>query len=62
MTPKRVLDALISGGMGAVEVAAACACSGLVIGVIGITGVGLAFSSLLSASPAACFRSLSSSR
>ncbi|HOO86320.1 MAG TPA: TRAP transporter fused permease subunit, partial [Synergistales bacterium] len=47
MTPKRVLDALISGGMGAVEVAAACACSGLVIGVIGITGVGLAFSSFV---------------
>lgn len=47
MTPKRLLDALISGGLGAVEVAAACACSGLVIGVIGITGVGLAFSSFV---------------
>jgi TRAP transporter 4TM/12TM fusion protein len=47
MTPKRLLDALIAGGMGAVEVAAACACSGLVIGVIGITGIGLAFSSVV---------------
>ena len=47
MTPKRLLDALIAGGMGAVEVAAACACSGLVIGVIGITGIGLAFSSFV---------------
>lgn len=47
MTPKRILDALISGGMGAIEVASACACSGLVIGVIGITGVGLAFSSFV---------------
>ncbi|OPZ40727.1 MAG: Sialic acid TRAP transporter permease protein SiaT [Synergistetes bacterium ADurb.BinA166] len=47
MTPRRLLDALISGGLGAVEVAAACACSGLVIGVIGITGVGLAFSSFV---------------
>ena len=47
MTPKRTLQALIDGGLGAVEVAAACACSGLVIGVIGITGIGLAFSSFV---------------
>jgi TRAP transporter 4TM/12TM fusion protein len=47
MTPKRILNALIDGGLGAVEVAAACACSGLVIGVIGITGIGLAFSSFV---------------
>lgn len=47
MTPSRILQALISGGLGAVEVAAACACSGVVIGVIGITGVGLAFSSFV---------------
>ena len=45
MTPQRILEALISGGFGAIEVAAACACSGIVIGVIAITGVGLAFSS-----------------
>ncbi len=47
MTPQRVLDALINGAIGAIEVAAACACSGIVIGVIGITGVGLAFSSFV---------------
>jgi len=47
MTPKRIVDALINGAIGAVEVAAACACSGLIIGVIGITGVGLAFSSFV---------------
>ncbi|QTX31412.1 TRAP transporter permease [Aminithiophilus ramosus] len=47
MTPRRVLDALINGAIGAIEVAAACACSGIVIGVIGITGVGLAFSSFV---------------
>lgn len=47
MTPKRTLDALINGGIGAIEVAAACACSGLVIGIIGITGIGLAFSSFV---------------
>lgn len=47
MTPRRVVEAMISGGTGAVDVAAACACSGIVIGVIAITGVGLAFSSFV---------------
>lgn len=47
MTPKLVLKALIDGGLGAVEVAAACACSGIVIGVIAITGIGLLFSSFV---------------
>ncbi len=47
MTPLRILNALIDGGIGAIEVAAACACSGLVIGIIGITGIGLAFSSFV---------------
>ena len=47
MTPKMVLQALISGGMGAIEVATACACSGIIIGVIAISGVGLAFSSFV---------------
>ncbi|MDR2180740.1 MAG: TRAP transporter permease [Synergistaceae bacterium] len=47
MTPKMILNALVTGGLGAIEVAAACACSGIVIGVIAITGVGLAFSSFV---------------
>ena len=47
MTPQRIIDAMISGGTGAVDVAAACACSGIVIGVIAITGLGLAFSSFV---------------
>jgi len=47
MTPRRVVDAMIAGGTGAVDVAAACACSGIVIGVIAITGIGLAFSSFV---------------
>lgn len=47
MTPKMVLQAMISGGMGAIEVATACACSGIIIGVIAISGVGLAFSSFV---------------
>ncbi|PIE54330.1 MAG: hypothetical protein CSA35_06315 [Dethiosulfovibrio peptidovorans] len=45
MTPKRVFFTLINGGLSAIEVAAACACSGIMIGVIGLTGVGLSFSS-----------------
>lgn len=47
MTPARIIQAMVEGGLGAVEVAAACACSGIVIGVIGISGVGLAFSSFV---------------
>ncbi|MDR1509596.1 MAG: TRAP transporter large permease subunit, partial [Synergistaceae bacterium] len=47
MTPRMILNALITGGLGAIEVAAACACSGIVIGVIAITGVGLTFSSFV---------------
>ncbi|MDR1873936.1 MAG: TRAP transporter permease [Synergistaceae bacterium] len=47
MTLPRILRTLIDGGLGAVEVAAACACSGIMIGVIGITGVGLLFSSFV---------------
>ncbi len=45
MTPKKIIRAMIDGAIGACEIAAACACSGIVIGVIAITGVGLAFSS-----------------
>ncbi len=47
MTPPLILRALVEGGLGAVEVAAACACSGIVIGVIGLTGIGLLFSSFV---------------
>ena len=47
MTPERILKAFIEGGTAAVEVAAACACSGIVIGVVGITGLGLAFTSFI---------------
>ena len=47
MTPARVVNAFIDGGIMAVEVAAACACSGLIIGVVGITGLGLSFTSFI---------------
>jgi TRAP transporter 4TM/12TM fusion protein len=47
MTPQKILQSMIDGGTSAVEVAAACACSGIVIGVVGITGLGLAFTSFI---------------
>ena len=47
MTPRRIIDSFIDGGITAVEVAAACACSGIIIGVVGITGLGLAFTSFI---------------
>jgi len=36
-----ILDALESGGKGAVSVACACACAGIVVGVVTLTGLGL---------------------
>ena len=42
-----VLDSLISGAKSAVTVAIPCACIGMVVGVILLTGVGLEFSSLM---------------
>lgn len=47
MTPRKIINSFIEGGIMAVEVAAACACSGLIIGVVGITGLGLAFTSFI---------------
>jgi len=47
MTPRRIVNSFIDGGVTAVEVAAACACSGIIIGVVGITGLGLAFTSFI---------------
>ncbi|MCF7935348.1 MAG: TRAP transporter permease [Synergistales bacterium] len=47
VTPQKVMEAMIEGGIAAVEVAAACACSGLIIGVVGLTGLGLAFTSFI---------------
>lgn len=47
MTPEAIVHALIDGGKGAAEVAAACACCGIVVGTVSITGIGLLFSSLV---------------
>lgn len=47
MTPKKFLDALVDSGKGMLEVGASCAISGIVVGVFGLTGLGLKFSNVL---------------
>jgi len=44
---KRILKALEEGGMGAIAVVAACACGGIIIGNISLTGLALSLSMLL---------------
>jgi len=44
---KDILKALENGARGAVGVAAACACAGIIVGVVTLTGLGLRFSSLV---------------
>ncbi|MCX8118202.1 MAG: TRAP transporter permease [Desulfobacterota bacterium] len=43
----KVLEALESGAKNMLPVAAACACAGIVVGVINLTGLGLKFTSLI---------------
>ncbi|HHY92120.1 MAG TPA: TRAP transporter permease, partial [Firmicutes bacterium] len=47
MTPQRFLAALEDGARSAVEVAAACACAGIVVGVVTMTGLGLKLAGLI---------------
>ena len=47
MSPRMVLDALHLGAKGTIQLMAVCACAGIIVGVIGLTGVGLRFSSLV---------------
>lgn len=42
-----VVDALIDGAKNALAVALACACAGIVIGVIALTGIGISFTQIL---------------
>jgi TRAP transporter 4TM/12TM fusion protein len=44
---KGVLDALVAGAVGTVQVALACACAGIVIGCITLTGLGISFTSIV---------------
>lgn len=47
ITPKKFVQCLINGAKGSVGVALACACSGIVVGIINYTGVGTRLSSAL---------------
>jgi TRAP transporter 4TM/12TM fusion protein len=46
LTPRRLLDALAGGAVQAVGIAATCACAGIIVGVITLTGLGLKFSDI----------------
>ncbi len=47
MGPRRILDALAAGAQGTIQLIAVCACAGLIVGVIGLTGVGGRISSMI---------------
>ncbi|MFH1803967.1 MAG: TRAP transporter permease [Pseudomonadota bacterium] len=47
MGPKEVIGALDLSARMAIQLIAVCACAGIIVGVIGLTGVGLRFSSML---------------
>jgi TRAP transporter 4TM/12TM fusion protein len=47
MGPRRILDALNLAARMSIQLIAVCACAGVIVGVIGLTGVGLKFSSML---------------
>ena len=46
LTPKRLVDALAGGAVQSVGIAATCACAGIIVGVITLTGLGLKFSDI----------------
>jgi TRAP transporter 4TM/12TM fusion protein len=46
MTPRRLWDALAGGAVQSVGIAATCACAGIIVGVITLTGLGLKFSDI----------------
>ncbi|WP_270937490.1 TRAP transporter permease [Falsiroseomonas oryzae] len=46
LTPRKLLDALAGGAVQSVGIAATCACAGIIVGVITLTGLGLKFSDI----------------
>jgi TRAP transporter 4TM/12TM fusion protein len=47
MGPRKVLESLEAGARNTLPVAAACASAGIIVGVVGVTGIGVKFSSIL---------------
>ena len=43
VTPRNVVEAMIDGAKNALAVALACACAGIIIGVVALTGAGIVF-------------------
>jgi TRAP transporter 4TM/12TM fusion protein len=46
ITPRKLVDALAMGAVQSVGIAATCACAGIIVGVITLTGLGLKFSDI----------------
>ncbi|NPV26174.1 MAG: TRAP transporter permease [Firmicutes bacterium] len=47
MKPKDIWDALRDAGLGVCSIAAACACAGMIVGSVSMTGLGIKFSNLI---------------
>jgi TRAP-type uncharacterized transport system fused permease subunit len=47
MVPRRFVQAMEAGTLGALSVAATCAAAGIIVGVVTLTGLGLKFSSIV---------------
>jgi TRAP transporter 4TM/12TM fusion protein len=47
LKPKKLVGALRGGSIGVLGVAATCACAGIIVGVVTLTGLGLKFSSIV---------------
>ena len=47
MGPRRIIEALATGSRMSIQIILVCACAGLIVGVISLTGVGARFSALL---------------
>jgi len=47
LMPKKLVKALADGSIGALNAATTCACAGIVVGIVTLTGLGLKFSSIV---------------
>ncbi len=47
LVPKKLMHAMADGSIGAINAATTCACAGIVVGVVTLTGLGLKFSSIV---------------
>jgi TRAP transporter 4TM/12TM fusion protein len=47
MNFRKIIEALKQGALGALEIALACACAGIIVGIFSLTGLGVALSNVL---------------